>query len=336
MKSSIIRFGLIFILISMLIFPSVGFAKKVRVKLGTFAPESTFWVKDLKKMGAHWKKKSKGKVKLTIYAGGVAGDEPTMVRKLVGGQLTAATLTVIGLYEIVPDVLLFTTPYLFRNDAEVQKTLELVGPIIEEKFEKRGFKVLHWSSLGWVYMFTKQPYVTPDQMLNDKLYINLPEGGALYRAAGFKTEEISPLELLKALSPPFPMVSGFATAPVYALANQWFGLAKNMMDLPIAPVLGATIVRKKTWDKIDPALHDEFLDLARGIGKNAEVQIGKFDAEARRVMKDKGLTVHTPDDNEVQNWRNKFEPVYPMVKEKMTPELFEKMITELNKMRTQS
>jgi len=324
----------ILVLFILLIFlaPAV-WAKSIKIKLGTFAPEATFWVKDLKKMGASWKKQSKGKVKLRIYAGGVAGDEPAMVRKLIGGQLTAASLTTLGLNEIVSDILVFNSPLMFRNEKEVRYVLKNLSPMLEKKFEEKGFKVLHWSILGSVYLFSQKKVVTPQDLESLKLYVDLPQGASVYRGMGFKTEELSPTGLLKALSPPFPMVHSYITSPIYSLANQWFGLAKNMMDLPITPAIAATIVRTKTWNKIDPKLRPQFLEMAKEIGKNAEVKMGSFDLAVKEAMIKNGLKIHTLNPNQRKAWQVRFAQSYPEIKSNVSSSTFTKVEQLLRQIR---
>lgn len=313
-----------------------AFAKKVKVKLGTFAPESTFWVKDLKKMGNQWKKLSKGKVRLRVYSGGVSGDEPATVRKMIIGQLSAATLTTIGLSEIVPDTLVLSTPFLYKSDQEVNHVMTKVIPNLEQQFEKKGFKVLHWTSLGWVYLFSKEKVVLPKHLAPLPLYVGSPEGSDIYKVSGFKTEEISPLELLKALSPPFPMVSAYTTSPIYSLANQWFGLAKNMMDYPLSPAIAATVIRKDIWEKIPADLHPEFIRLAQGISQNAELKMKQFDEAVKEAMVNNGLQIHSLSPQQKKQWDALFEKSYPLMKKKVSANLFTQIETLLDGFRSQS
>ena len=72
-------------------------AKKVTIKLGTMAPNGSSWHLLLKEMGARWAEASDGQVKLKVYAGGVAGNEVDMMRKMRIGQLHAAAITSLGL-----------------------------------------------------------------------------------------------------------------------------------------------------------------------------------------------------------------------------------------------
>jgi TRAP-type C4-dicarboxylate transport system substrate-binding protein len=311
---------------------SSGFAKSVKIKLGTFAPKETFWVKDLQQMGASWKTLSNNKVRLKIYAGGVAGDEPSMAAKLRTGQLTAATLTVLGLQDFVPEILVFSTPFLFKSDEEVRYVMDRMMPEFEKRFEARGFKVLHWSTLGWTYLFSKEKVLAPEDLSRLKLFVDSPEGSEIYGKVGFKSEQLSRLDLLRALST--SMVSAYVSPPLYSLINQWFGLAGNMMDLPISPALAATIMSKKTWDKIDSKHHREFLDIAKEIGRNAEIQVGKFDKEAKVKMVENKLTIHPVTPQQEQIWRNEFAQAYAVIEKKVSKDIFQEVTRILLEYRT--
>src|SRR5690606_15020752 len=67
------------------------------LKLATLVPEGSVWDKELRAMAAEVEKRTQGRVELRIYPGGVAGDEPDVVRKMRIGQLHAASLTLSGL-----------------------------------------------------------------------------------------------------------------------------------------------------------------------------------------------------------------------------------------------
>src|SRR5690242_2427247 len=88
---------------------------QVNIKLGTLAPSGSAWHNTLKEMGQKWSEVSGGKVKLTIYPGGVLGNEGDMVRKIRVGQLNAAALTTVGLHDVTPEPQAVTAPYAIRS-----------------------------------------------------------------------------------------------------------------------------------------------------------------------------------------------------------------------------
>ena len=70
------------------------------VKLASLVPDGSVWHKILQGTGSEWSAATAGRVTLRIYPGGVAGDEPDMVRKMRIGQIQASALTVTGLAAI--------------------------------------------------------------------------------------------------------------------------------------------------------------------------------------------------------------------------------------------
>src|SRR5262249_314267 len=70
------------------------------IKLASLVPDGSVWHKILQGTGAEWSAATGGRVALRIYPGGVAGDEPDMVRKMRIGQIQASALTIMGLSSI--------------------------------------------------------------------------------------------------------------------------------------------------------------------------------------------------------------------------------------------
>src|SRR6185503_20720631 len=72
------------------------------VKLATLAPANTTWHKALLDMGNTWSKDTGGRVTLTVYAGGIQGDEATTIKKMRAGidTLQASFMSVAGLAEL--------------------------------------------------------------------------------------------------------------------------------------------------------------------------------------------------------------------------------------------
>ena len=78
--------------------------RPVEIKLATVIPEGSSWHRILQDMGEKWKAAPAGGVKLRIFAGGIAGDEPDAVSKLRIGQFQAAALSTEGLAQIDPSL----------------------------------------------------------------------------------------------------------------------------------------------------------------------------------------------------------------------------------------
>lgn len=140
------------------------------VKLATLIPSGTPWDQALREMGDEWTNGTDGRVVLRIYPGGVAGDEPDVLRKLRIGQLQAATVTVAGLATIDDGFRVFQVPMLFDSYEELQFVLERLAPTLVERLEKKDLVLLNWGLGGWVHLFSKQEIRTPEDLKKAKLF----------------------------------------------------------------------------------------------------------------------------------------------------------------------
>lgn len=274
------------------------------IKLGTVAPVGSPWHQAVLEVAQKWKELSGGRVTLRIYAGGVAGDEKDMLRKIRIGQLHAMALTIGTLTDIVPDIEVISFPMLVRTDGELDYVLEKLGPEFEARLAKKGFKVLTWSTTGWVHFFTKEPVITPDDMKKQKLFI----WGAdttyvdLMKTWGFKPVSLSIIDLLPSLQT--GMVDAFPAPPAAALSFQWFTLAPNMTGLRWQPLPGATVVSTRQWNRIPRDLRPLLEDAVRKMGIRLQKQVRSLEQEAIAAMKNHGLRVHEVSPAVEEQWRN--------------------------------
>ncbi len=85
-------------------------AAALTIKMGSLAPTGSPWEAGLKTIAAEWARLSGNDVTLKLYAGGIVGDEPDMIRKIRIGQLDAAAITVSGLNGIFSGVKALVLP----------------------------------------------------------------------------------------------------------------------------------------------------------------------------------------------------------------------------------
>ena len=295
------------------------------IKLATLVPEGSTWHKALRLMGEDWARISGGQVKLKIYAGGVAGNETVMVRKMRIGQLHAAALTNLGLMDIEPSAQVVSTPMLIRSYEELDLVMDKMGPEFERRLEESGFKVLSWSDAGWVHLFSKFPLRRPEEAGRLKIFAweGDPAAVTMYRAGGFKPVVIASTDMIPSLRS--GLVDAFPSTPLGALAMQWFALAPNMLDVPWAPLMGATIVSKDVWDAIPANLQTPLIAAARRSGEDYRHEIRRQDRKAVEVMKKYGLTVNSVDEATRAAWERQVIKAYPIVRAQMVPtEIFDR------------
>ena len=294
------------LLVSLAIVASPLSADALTVKLGTVAPEGSPWHDGLLEIASEWQRISGGKIKVRIYPGGVAGDEPDLIRKIRIGQLHAATLTKSGLFALAPEIDLVSFPMMLRTDDELDVLLEKVGPEIEAKLEEKGFKLLNWSRAGWVYFFSKEPVLMPEDLMRQKLFFwgSDMEYLELIKRAGFQPVPLAINDLLPSLQT--GLVNAFAAPPVVALSFQWFALTENMADLRWQPLPGATIISMKMWNKVPDDLKPQLEEAAAEVGRRLRARIAELNEEALEVMEEHGLKINRVSPEGTEYWKTLF------------------------------
>lgn len=289
------------------------------IRLGTLAPEGSVWYNVLREMSEGWREVSNGRIQVRIYPSGVAGDDADLVRKVRIGQLQAAALTGVGLSDVAHEVSIFQMPMLLRTDEELDYVRARLAPKLELLLEEKGFKVLYWSEVGWVYLFSNQPVRQPADLKPLKIWVWA--GDAAWADAlkdgGFRPVPLPATEIHTALQS--GLVDAFSTTPVAALSFQWFGLAKNMMAMKWAPLTAAVVISKRAWDRFPEDLRPEILAIAQRAGEGAKVQIRRQEEEAIAAMEGYGLKVNQISPETADEWRTEIEATYPKLLGKSIP-----------------
>lgn len=291
------------------------------VKLTTLAPKDSSYHQALQKMGQRWKKDSGGAVDLVIYPGGIQGGESAMVKRMRIGQIQAAMITAVGLSEIETSVTgVQSMPMMFRDLDDVDFIVQKLQPQLEEKLLQKGFVVLFWTDAGWVQYFSRSPVRTPDDLRRMKLF-SWSKGDysdEIMKKSGFNPVPLETADILPGLQT--GLIDAVAMPPFYALSTQVYTAAPHMVELSWAPLVGACVIDKKTWDKIPAAAQSAMKDAGIETGKFIRETSRKESAEAVRTMETKwGLKVYRPAPGEIEQWRKVCESTYPEIRGNIVP-----------------
>jgi TRAP-type C4-dicarboxylate transport system substrate-binding protein len=266
-------------------------AQTVAIKLATVVPDGSIWDKSLKKMGDDWKQATSGRVALTVFSGGSQGDEPTVMRKMRLGALQAGALTVVGLANIDPAFNVFNIPFFFRSYDELNAVVEKLTPVLKQRCEAKGFILLNWGHGGWLQLFTKRPVQSLNDLKSIKLYTSAGDDRMTqwYKSNGFQPRAMAMTDILTGLTT--GMLDGLPTPPLAAMAFQWYKQTPYMLDIGLSPVVGATVITKKTWDAISAADRVALSEIAAGVEQQLRSDVPKQDLLAVAMMSQQGLKV---------------------------------------------
>lgn len=306
----------------------------VRLRLGTLAPQGTTYHRILQEMGERWRTASNGQVQLTVYAG-TMGSEAELVRRMRLGQLQVGTLTAVGLHEIDPAVsALQAMPMVYRSLEEVAFVLRRLQPMLEQRLGERGFVVLFWADAGWVRFFTRQAAVRPEDFRRMKVFVTASEREQfdLMRAAGYNPVALEWTDALTSLQT--GMIDALPTIPYFALASQFYTVANHMLELNWSPLVGATIISKRTWDGLTPERQTVMRDAAVDAGRRFQAAGRAEGDSAVAAMRRRGLTlVPVPPAAEAE-WRTLVESLHPRIRGTLVPaEMFDQVMALLTEYR---
>jgi TRAP-type C4-dicarboxylate transport system substrate-binding protein len=291
-----------------------------RIRLGTLAPQGSSYHRILQEMGEKWRTASNGAVQLVVYAGGTMGSETELVRRMRLGQLHAATITVTGLEEIDPSVSgLQEMPMMYRTLEEAEYVRAKLEPTLTRIMGDKGFVVLFWADAGWVRYFSRRPAVRPDEFKTLKVFVTAgsTEHFDLMKSAGHSPVALEWSDALTALQT--GMIDAVPTIPYYALAGQFYTVAGNMLELNWAPLVGATIISKKTWDALPAATQTQFRAAALEAGRQFQAAGRKENDEAVAAMQSRGLKLVPITPVALSEWRAMAEGFYPKIRGSMVP-----------------
>ena len=302
MMKTINSIGRVGLLGTFLLIIFCGSLPAITVKLGSPFPEGSAWDSSLKRVAASWARITDGEVKMRVSPGGIAGDQADMIRKMRFGQLDASVLTSFGMRIIVPETFVLSLPGMLNSEAELDYAIDEFLPTFNDDFIDKGFRVLAWSKSGWAYFFSKNAITTPDEIKSGKLAIPKTDNevATIFKSIGLNVVPMDFNELMMSLQS--GMVNVFYTAPMAAVAYQWFALAPYMMNFPIAPVLGGIVISERTWKRIPAKFHEDLRKAIEIVAQDFYLESEQLNAEAIRVMSKHGFIRQELNEEEKADW----------------------------------
>ena len=291
------------------------------LKIGVLAPEGTAWSSNLKKLAKEVKEKTNGKVKFKIYYGGAMGDEPDVLRKVRVRQLHGGVFTGKTLGDINGDIRVMEIPFTFYHDrAKAWNTLKDLSSYFNKRFEEKGFINLGFFEIGLVYFVSQKKSDSLDKLTGLKIWAW--QGDELVSTLVESMNLVSiPLPITDVLSSLSTGIVEAAYAPPLGIvALQWSTKIKYLVDFPLAYSVGAFLIDKKQWMKIDEKSRKIIMEIGqRNISKvnEANVQDNRAALEAMKGIGVEFIKFPKDDIEKAQSYRK-------VIVEKLTGKLFSK------------
>ena len=272
-----------------------GLAHGQTLKIATLAPDGSGWVKTLRDIDNEVRERTQNRVRLKIYPGGVQGNEDVMIRKIRVGQLHGGGFGGTGTSVIFPDVLALEIPFLFEGYDEIEHVLAGTQEYYRRGYADKGYILLGWFDVGFVYLFSQQPIAGVDDIRGLKVWRlqGEPVSEVLFAKIGVTSVPLSIPDVLLGLQT--GLVEVVYTSPAAAIVLQWFTRVGYYTTLPINYVLGAFLVDRRAFAKLSEE-HQQLLQEVSERHIRAQRILNRAENEdALRVITDHGVvTVDFP------------------------------------------
>jgi TRAP-type C4-dicarboxylate transport system substrate-binding protein len=292
-------------------------AQEVTLKLGTLAPVGSSWHALLKELTERWAGiRREGEAR--VYAGARRGARETWSED-GGGPAQAASITTIGMHDILTEPAVFSTPGMVDGGDEFRAVFPKVERKLEALLEARGYSVLHWAQLGTVYIFCSKGYRTPAEAADGKFFAwdGDPDAVAAFQQVGLRPVVLSSTDLVPSLQT--GMITCVTQPPAFVLTARLFERANHMMDYPWAYLIGATLVRRQAWERVPADLRPRLLAVARELGARIDAEAKRLNDDAVAAMRKQGLVLVPVD---APAWRAAAERSWPAIRGKVVPAPF--------------
>lgn len=269
-------------------------AQEYLIKVATIAPEGSTWINVLREYDAQIRKESNGRLGFKIYAGGVAGDEIDVLKKIRIGQYHAGGFTGVGIGEIAPNLRVLDSPFLFKSYDEVDYIYQKFNDEFEKEIEKGGFVLLGWAEVGFVYTFTKTPIYGIEDLRKIKMWAwqGDPIAEVAYKVIGITPVQLSVTEVLTSLQT--GLIDGVYASPLAILATQWFTKIKYMHNVPLTDASGALLISKKYFDSLPKELQEILLRNGKKYMRKLVELSRQENQKAIETLKKNGIIITEP------------------------------------------
>ena len=259
--------------------------------MATLAPEGSSWGNILKEMGAEIARETNNGVTIKFYLGGIQGDEPVVLKKMMVGQLHGGIFTGKTLGSINKDIRALELPFSFYGQGEKgEQALQSLANTLNLGIEEKGYKSLGLFSIGMVYFVSQKKVSRLKEFKGIKIWFW--QGDKI-------VQTMSEIMNLTAVPIPLPDVLGSLqrgilqaayAPPLGILALQWDSKVNFLLDFPLALSVGGFLISKNAWKKIKPPQQKIIEKIARQSVAKIRNSNVEDNAKALEAMRAKGIS----------------------------------------------
>jgi TRAP-type C4-dicarboxylate transport system substrate-binding protein len=300
-------------------------APRYAIKFATVAPEGSTWIKHLKILDKKIRTESGGQIGFRVYAGGIAGDELDVLKKIRIGQIQCAAFSGVGFGRILPMVRVLDLPFLFRSYGEIDLVHKELRHFFAEAFRNKGFELLSWAEVGNVHLFSKKPIRSVQDLARLKVWTwtGDPIAKETFSSVGINPIPLAITDVTTAINT--GMIDTIYAPPLGALALQWHVPMKYMMALPLVHSTGAVLISLKYFKKMPEKLSRLLCESFDRAMSDLTSVLREQNEEAIQIIKNSGLIILPAPSGEALK---QFYKIHDQVALKLTGKIYPKDVLD--------
>lgn len=313
---------------------SVAFAADKELKLALQNPKGHPLEMGATKFAELVDSKTKGAVKVKVFAGGALGGDAQNVSALQGGTLDMVVLNSGILASQVKEFAVYDFPFMFNNSEEADKVVDgEFGKALHAKLEEKGIIGLAYWELGFRDMTnSKHPITKVDDIKGLKLRV-IPNAINVdwVTALGANPTPMPFPEVYAALEQ--QAIDGQENPVTVIAANKFYEVQKHLVLTHHQYNPQSAIISKKVWDALTPEQQTAVREAAVEAGAYQRGVAREKSTIALEEVKKAGMEITELSAEELAKMRETLKPVIAKHAELVGKETVDKLTSELDALR---
>jgi TRAP-type transport system periplasmic protein len=260
------------------------------IRVASLAPRDSDLSKRFLKLDRKLRSVTNNAWGLRLYPGGVAGDEPDVLRKMRIGQIDASSITTTGLSQIVREVAVLDTPGVINDYAQFTAVTNELRPQWDRTFAQAGFELIAWGETGQYRWFSKSPVRSPSDLRNVRPWV-WPASWILkeiYHVIGCNGVPLGVPEVYGALQT--GMIDAVISTSVALVSLQWHGKLSHVTEPTFGVLANALVMSRDRWKMLPPEAARVIERDARSAASQDRVEVRQADRTAYARLLERGYT----------------------------------------------
>lgn len=254
--------------------------------------------------------RTQGRIKIRVQAGGVLGDEVSVIQQIQYGGIDFARASIMTMGQFNRKIYVLQMPYLYRDSAHMWKTLDgAIGQEFMDSLEADGIAALSWYDAGARHFYTTEPIYSLADMNGKRI-------------------RVAESDMMKALVTslggiPVPMAyadvfSALETGEIDGAENNWssytftnhFKIAKYMTLDGHNRIPELQMASQATWQKLSAADQQLIKECALESAIYERKLWEEQEAKSRKMAEQSGVAAIELSEEEIQKFRDAAMPLY--------------------------